>query len=84
MNMEGDDGMSRIKDLQKQVYKILEKMDDPEKQMEKAIELVKEGTELRTAGYGTTRLYHFSKITSKNSERKIPTRKDLKLRFKLL
>jgi HD superfamily phosphodiesterase len=33
MNMEGDDGMSRIKDLQKQVYKILEKMDDPEKQM---------------------------------------------------
>ena len=25
--------MSRIKDLQKQVYKILEKMDDPEKQM---------------------------------------------------
>lgn len=59
-------------------------IDDPEKQMEKAVELVKEGTELRTAGYGTTRLYHFSKITSKNSERKIPTRKDLKLRFKLL
>ena len=59
-------------------------IDDPDKQMEKAVELAKEGTELRTAGYGTTRLYHFSKITSKNSERKIPTRKDLKLRFKLL
>jgi phosphotransacetylase len=52
--------------------------------VQKAVELAKQATELRTAGYGTTRLNHFSKVPAKNSERKIPTRKDLKLRFKLL
>ena len=59
-------------------------IDDPDAQMKKAVELAKQATELRTAGYGTTRLNHFSKVPAKNSERKIPTRKDLKLRFKLL
>jgi C-terminal peptidase prc len=59
-------------------------IDDPNAQMKKAVELAKQATELRTAGYGTTRLNHFSKVPAKNSERKIPTRKDLKLRFKLL
>ena len=41
--------MSRIKDLQKQVYKILEKMDDPEKQM-KAMEDVATAKRLKRYG----------------------------------
>ncbi|WP_407456913.1 S41 family peptidase [Fibrobacter sp.] len=59
-------------------------IDDPDAQVKKAVELAKQATELRTAGYGTTRLNHFSKVPAKNSERKIPTRWDLKLRFKRL
>lgn len=36
-------------------------IDDPEKQMAKAVELAKEATEKRTAGYGTVSTGHFAK-----------------------
>jgi C-terminal processing protease CtpA/Prc len=62
-------------------YEIL----DPDEQMAKAVELAKGATELRTAGYGTERLYHFSKAReSINSNKKIPDIRDLKTRYKIM
>lgn len=58
-------------------------IDDPDEQMAKAIELAKDGTVLRTAGYGTKKLNHFSKERIQESSGKIPTAKDLKLRYKV-
>jgi hypothetical protein len=53
--------------------------------MAKAVELAKGTTELRTAGYGTERLYHFSKAReSINSNKKIPDIRDLKTRYKIM
>lgn len=56
---------------------------DPDKQMAKAIELAKEATEKRTAGYGTERLHHFSKEQAKRNHGKIPNLNDLKMRYKV-
>jgi len=56
-------------------------IDDPDEQMTKAVELAKEGTYIRTAGYGTKKLNHFSKARFEEPSSKIPTAKDLKLRF---
>ncbi len=57
-------------------------IDDPEEQMAKAIELAKNASEKRTAGYGTKRLNHFSKTGTQVQEGKIPTLKDLKPRLR--
>ena len=57
---------------------------DPAQQMAKAVELAKEGTFIRTAGYGTEKLNHFSKAREESSTSKqIPTLKDLKTRYKI-
>ena len=56
-------------------------IDDPDEQMAKAVELAKKASEKRTAGYGTKRLYHFSKMGPQEQENRIPTLKDLKPRF---
>lgn len=56
---------------------------DPAQQMAKAVELAKEGTFIRTAGYGTEKLNHFSKAREESSTGKqIPTLRDLKTRYK--
>ena len=58
---------------------------DPDEQMAKAVELAKSATELRTAGYGTERLYHFSKARElTNSNKKVPDIRDLKTRYKII
>ena len=57
-------------------------IDDPNAQMAKAVELAKQATELRTAGYGTKKLNHFSKVSAHKAEQGFPTKHDLKLRFK--
>ena len=58
---------------------------DPDEQMAKAVELAKSATELRTAGYGTQRLYHFSKEREATaSNKKIPDIQDLKTRYKII
>lgn len=57
-------------------------IDDPDEQMAKAVELAKKASEKRTAGYGTKRLYHFSKTGTQEQEGKIPTLNDLKPRFR--
>ena len=57
---------------------------DPAQQMAKAVELAKEGTFIRTAGYGTEKLNHFSKAREESSTGKqIPTLRDLKTRYKI-
>lgn len=57
---------------------------DPDEQMEKALELAKEAKELRTAGYGTKKLNHFSKEReTASSNNKIPNLRDLKTRYKV-
>ena len=53
---------------------------DPDEQMAKAVELAKEMTYVRTAGYGKTKLNHFSK-SHETKENKIPNLKDLKIRY---
>jgi C-terminal peptidase prc len=57
-------------------------IDDPDEQMAKAVELAKKASEKRSAGYGTKRLYHFSKTGTQEQEGKIPTLNDLKPRFR--
>ena len=59
-------------------------IDDPDEQMAKAIELAKEATAIRTAGYGTQKLNHFSKEREHEASGKIPTAKDLKLKYKII
>ena len=54
---------------------------DPDAQMAKAVELAKEMTAVRTAGYGTQRLNHFSKMQAAETRNKIPTLHDLKMRY---
>lgn len=56
---------------------------EPDMQMAKAVELAKEATALRTAGYGTKKLNHFSKTRVYESRNKLPNRNDLKLRYKM-
>ena len=58
-------------------------IDDPDEQLAKAVELAKEGTYIRTAGYGTRKLNHFSKARLQEPSNKIPTAKDLKLRYEI-
>lgn len=58
-------------------------INDPDEQMAAAVTLAKEATYLRTAGYGTQKLNHFSKERFKDPSNKIPTAKDLKLRYKM-
>lgn len=53
---------------------------DRREQMKKAVELAAEATELRTAGYGTERLGHFTKATKLPGEGLQP--KNLKMRYK--
>lgn len=50
--------------------------------LEKAVELAKEKSAKRSAGYGSKKLNHFSKKMPITSANKIPTLKDLKLRYK--
>lgn len=57
-------------------------IDDPDAQMAKAVELAKEASYVRTAGYGTQKLNHFSKEREYESSGRIPTLKDLKSRYK--
>lgn len=57
---------------------------DPAQQMAKAVELAKEGTFIRTAGYGTQKLNHFSKAREETSGKRIPTLRDLKTRYKFI
>lgn len=57
---------------------------DPNAQMAKAVELAKEMTFVRTAGYGTERLYHFSKDRETASNKKIPDIRDLKTRYTIM
>lgn len=56
-------------------------IDDPDEQMAKAVELAKEAKAVRTAGYGTERLHHFSKTQARKNQGKIPTLRDLKMRY---
>ena len=56
---------------------------DPDEQMAKAVELATEMTAIRTAGYGTEKLYHFSKRKASESKQKIPSLRDLKMRYTL-
>lgn len=58
-------------------------IDDPDEQMAKAVELAKEASYVRTAGYGTKKLNHFSKEREYESSGRIPTLKDLKSRYKI-
>ena len=58
-------------------------IDDPDAQMAKAVELAKELTAMRVAGYGTQKIGHFSKARVPNASNRIPTLKDLKLGYKL-
>lgn len=50
-------------------------IDDPDEQMAKAVELAKEATEKRTAGYGTESTGHFAKMKAKSNIKGIPTSK---------
>lgn len=59
-------------------------IDDPDEQMAKAVELAKKANVFRTAGYGTQRLYHFSKARAQEPDKKIPTLNDLKLRYRVV
>ena len=52
--------------------------------MAKAVELAKKANVFRTAGYGTQRLYHFSKARAQAPDQKIPTLNDLKLRYRVV
>lgn len=54
---------------------------DRHEQMKKAVELAAEATELRTAGYGTERLGHFSKASRLPGEGLLPQK--MKMRYKL-
>lgn len=57
---------------------------DPDEQMKKAVELAKKAKELRTAGYGTKKLHHFSKARESTTSRNpIPDIQDLKTRYKV-
>lgn len=59
---------------------------DPDEQMKKAVELAKEASFVRTAGYGTKKLGHFTKEREKDesSYKKIPTFRELKARYKVM
>jgi hypothetical protein len=54
--------------------------------MKKAVELAKEASFVRTAGYGTKKLGHFTKEREKDesSYKKIPTFRELKTRYKVM
>ena len=55
---------------------------DPDAQMAKAVELAKEMTFVRTAGYGTTKLGHFSKKRLAEERKAVPkSLRDLKMRY---
>ncbi len=58
-------------------------IDDPDAQMAKAVELAKEAQFARSAGYGSQKLNHFSKEHEYEASGRIPTAKDLKLRYKI-
>lgn len=58
------------------------KIDDPSEQLQKAVELAKEAKAKRTEGYGQKPLKHFFKKIAKGSNDKVPTLKELKMRFK--
>jgi len=51
--------------------------------MAKAVELAKEAQFVRSAGYGSQKLNHFSKEHEHEASGRIPTAKDLKLRYKI-
>jgi C-terminal processing protease CtpA/Prc len=52
---------------------------DPQKQMAKAVELAKKRSAVRTAGYGTTRLGHFSKKSASEKQETLPSLNDMKV-----
>jgi C-terminal processing protease CtpA/Prc len=58
-------------------------INDPDEQMAKAVELAKEAQFVRAAGYGTQKLNHFSKEHEHEASGRVPTAKDLKLRYKI-
>ena len=60
------------------------KIDDPDEQMAKAVELAKKAKEKRTAGYGTKRIGHFAKTRTETASGKIPTLKDLKMMYRFI
>ncbi len=57
---------------------------DPDLAMQKAVELAKGRTVKRTAGYGSTKLGHFSKKAPESRGQLPKNKKDLKTRYKLM